>query len=77
MSGCFCSSGNNNINLQSKINAHSDQSQNIYIYIYIYIYILIDSETYLSVFSPNAGKCGPEELQTRTLFMQCIVELFC
>ena len=75
MSGCFCSSGNNNINLQSKINAHSDQSQNIYIY--IYIYILIDSETYLSVFSPNAGKCGPEELQTRTLFMQCIVELFC
>ena len=75
MSGCFCSSGNNNINLQSKINVHSDQSQNIYIY--IYIYFLIDSETYLSVFSPNAGKCGPEELQTRTLFMQCIVELFC
>ena len=26
---------------------------------------------YLSVFSPNAGKYGPEKLQLRTLFTQC------
>ena len=26
---------------------------------------------YLSVFSPNAEKCGPEKLQIRTLFTQC------
>ena len=26
--------------------------------------------TYLSIFSPNAGKYGPEKLQIRTLFMQ-------
>ena len=26
---------------------------------------------YLSVFSPNAGKYGPEKLQTWTLFTQC------
>ena len=25
---------------------------------------------FLSVFNPNAGKCGPEKLPTRTLFMQ-------
>ena len=24
----------------------------------------------ISVFSPNAGKCGPEKLQMRTLFTQ-------
>ena len=28
---------------------------------------------YLSVFSPNAGKYGPEKLRIRTLFTQCIV----
>ena len=26
---------------------------------------------YLSVFSPNAGKCGPEQPRIRTLFTQC------
>ena len=26
---------------------------------------------YRSVFSPNAGKCGPEVLGIRTLFTQC------
>ena len=25
---------------------------------------------YLSLFSPNAGKCGPEQLRIRTFFMQ-------
>ena len=28
-------------------------------------------EIYLSVFSPNEGKYGPEELRIRTLFTQC------
>ena len=27
---------------------------------------------YGSVFSPTAGKCGPEQLQIWTLFMQCL-----
>ena len=27
---------------------------------------------YLPVFSPNAGKCGPEELRIQILFTQCI-----
>ena len=27
---------------------------------------------YLSVFSPNAGKYGPEKFQIRTLFTQCL-----
>ena len=26
---------------------------------------------YLSVFSPNAGKCRPEKLRIRTLFTHC------
>ena len=26
---------------------------------------------YLSIFSPNAGKCEPEKLQIRTIFTQC------
>ena len=30
-----------------------------------------DSEFFRSVFSPNAGKYGPEKLRIRTLFMQC------
>ena len=29
------------------------------------------SEFFRSVFSPNAGKYGPEKLRIRTLFMQC------
>ena len=28
--------------------------------------------TYLSIFSPNTGKYGPEKLRIRTLFTQCI-----
>ena len=28
---------------------------------------------YLSAFSPNAGKCGPEKLQIPTLFTQCLL----
>ena len=28
-------------------------------------------QKYLSVFSPNAGKYGPEKLRIRTLFTQC------
>ena len=31
----------------------------------------------LLVFSPNAGKYRPEELQRQTLFTQCIFMLFC
>ena len=31
---------------------------------------------YLSVFSPNARKCGPEKLRIRTLFMKCKVPGF-
>ena len=31
---------------------------------------------YLSVFSPNAGKCGPENLRIRTLFTQCVTRGF-
>ena len=27
---------------------------------------------YLSVFTPNAGKCRPEKLRIRTLFTQCL-----
>ena len=30
---------------------------------------------YLSVFSPNAGKCGPESFRIRTLFTQWILPL--
>ena len=30
---------------------------------------------YLSVFSPNEGKCGPEQLRIQTLFTQC--KVFC
>ena len=26
---------------------------------------------YISVFNPNAGKCGPEKLRIRTPFTQC------
>ena len=29
---------------------------------------------YLSVFSPNAGKYGPEKLRTRTLFTHCLLK---
>ena len=32
---------------------------------------------YLSVFSLNAGKYGPEWLRVRTLFMQCYLKYFC
>ena len=32
----------------------------------------IENTEYLSVFSPNAGKYGPEKLRERTLFTQCI-----
>ena len=32
---------------------------------------------YLSVFSLNAGKYGPEWLRVRTLFMQCYLKHFC
>ena len=28
---------------------------------------------YLSVFSPNAGKYGPEKLRIRILFTQCVL----
>ena len=28
---------------------------------------------YLSIFSPNVGKCGPEKLRIRTLLMQCLL----
>ena len=31
---------------------------------------------YLSVFSPNAGKYGPEKLRMRTLFMQYKLTLY-
>ena len=30
------------------------------------------SEFFWSVFSPNAGKCGPEKLRIRTLFTGCV-----
>ena len=30
---------------------------------------------YLSVFSPNVGKCGPEQLWIRTLFTQCLLSI--
>ena len=30
---------------------------------------------YLSVFSPNVGKCRPEKLRIRTLFAQCTSKL--
>ena len=30
----------------------------------------------LSVFSPNAGECGPEKLRIRTLFTQCYPVIF-
>ena len=31
---------------------------------------------YLSVFSPNAGKYGPEKLRTWTLFTQCLLPIW-
>ena len=31
---------------------------------------------YLSVFNPNAGKCGPEKLRIRALFKQCPSKMF-
>ena len=30
---------------------------------------------YLSVYSPNAGKCGPEKLRIRTIFTQWVFPL--
>ena len=50
----------------------------LYIYIHIYIYIYIPAfglnmERYFIIFfvlSTNAGKYGPEKLQTLTLFTQ-------
>ena len=32
--------------------------------------------SYLSVFSINAGKSGPEKLRIRTIFMQCLLLTF-
>ena len=32
--------------------------------------------SYLSVFSPNAGKYGPEKLRIRARFTQCLVSRF-
>ena len=29
---------------------------------------------YISIFSPNAGKCGPKNFQIRTFFTQCCLE---
>ena len=31
---------------------------------------------YFSIFSPNARKCGPENLQIPTLFTQCQLNIF-
>ena len=48
----------------------------IYIYIYIYIYLSafgLNMERYFIIFfvlSTNAGKYGPEKLQTLSLFTQ-------
>ena len=37
---------------------------------FISLYEKIGTEFFWSVFSPNVGKCRPEKLQMRTLFMQ-------
>ena len=33
------------------------------------------SESFWSVFSPNAGKYGPEKFRIRTFFTQCVLQV--
>ena len=43
------------------------------VHIFLHLDWIRRDTLYLSVFSPNAAKYGPEKLQIRTLFTQCIL----